>query len=80
MWFHHLLSNGCSAVNGCRQKVGLHNILHAIVMQYLFSENGSVISVNFLQLFSNGAAFNTQGRSSLTSYAISRSLSHAMHL
>ncbi len=38
------------------------------------------LAVNLHHLFSNGVAFNTQSRRSLTSYAISRSLSHAIHL
>jgi len=37
---------------------------------YLISEVGSVILWNLDQLISNGVAFNTQSRSSLTSYAI----------
>ncbi len=66
---------------GMRQlKLGLHDILHAIVMRISSVKTVLWLAVNFLQLFSNGAAFNTQSRSSLTSYAISRSLSHAMHL
>jgi len=61
-------------------QLGLHDILHAIVMRISSVKAVLWLAVNLLQLFSNGAAFNTQSRSSLTSYAISRSLSHAMHL
>ncbi len=40
----------------------------------------SWLAVNLHHLFSDGAAVNTQSRSSLTSYAILRSESKAIHL
>ncbi len=59
--------------------VGLHDILRAIVMRISSVKTVLWLAENHLQLFSNGAAFNTQSRCSLTNYTISRSLSHAMH-
>ncbi len=50
--------------------LGLHDILHAIVMRISSVKTVLWLAVNLLQLFSNGAAFNTQSRSSRTSYAI----------
>ncbi len=50
--------------------VGLHDILHAIVMRISTVKTVLWLAVNLHHLFSNGAAFNTQSRSSLTSYAI----------
>ncbi len=61
-------------------KLGLHGILHAIVMRISSVKTVLWLAVNLHQLFSNGAAFNTQSLRSLTSNAISRSLSHAIHL
>ncbi len=55
-------------------------ILHAIVMRISSVKTVLWLAVNLHQLFSDGAAFNTQSRRSLTNYAISRSLSHAIHL
>ncbi len=60
--------------------LGLHGILHAIVMRISSVKTVLWLAVNLHQLFSDGAAFNTQSCRSLTSYAISRSLSHAIHL
>ncbi len=60
--------------------VGLHDILHAIVMCISSVKTVLWLAVNLHQLFSNGAVFNAQSRSSLTSYAISRSLLHAIHV
>ncbi len=51
-------------------KLGLHDILHAIVMRISSVKTVLWLAVNLLQLFLNGAAFNTQSRSSRTSYAI----------
>ncbi len=42
--------------------------------------NKKLSVLNLHQLFSNGAAVNTQSRSSLISYAVSRSYSNAIHL
>ncbi len=56
---------------------GLHDILHAIVMCISSVKTVLWLAVN---LFSNGVAFNTQSHRSPTSYAILRSLSHAIHL
>ncbi len=53
--------------------VGLGDISHAIVMRISSVKPVPWLAVNLHHLFSNGAAFNTQSRSSLTSYAISRS-------
>ncbi len=60
--------------------LGLHDILHAIVMCVSSVKTVLWLAVNLHQLFSHGVAFNTQNHSSLTSYAISRSLSHSIHL
>ncbi len=62
----------------CELRLGLHDILHAIVMRISTVKTVLWLAVNLHQLFSNGAAFNTQSRRSLTSNAISRSLSHAI--
>ncbi len=51
-------------------ELGLHDILHAIVMRISSVKTVLWLVVNLHHLFSNGAAFNTQSRSSLTSYAI----------
>ncbi len=50
--------------------VGLQDILHAIVMRISSVKTVLWLAVNLHHLFSNGAAFNTQSRSFLTSYAI----------
>ncbi len=50
--------------------LGLHDILHAKVMRISSVKPVPWLAVNLHHLFSNGAAFNTQSRSSLTSYAI----------
>ncbi len=60
--------------------VGLHDISHAIVMRISSVKPALWLEINLHHLFSDGVAFNTQSRSLLTSYAISRSLSHAIHL
>ncbi len=60
--------------------VGLGDISHAICMRISSVKPVPWLAVNLHHLFSNGAAFNTQSRSSLTSYAISRSLSQLNHL
>ncbi len=49
--------------------LGLGDILHAIVMRISSVKPVSWLAVNLHHLFSNGAAFNTQSRSSQTSYA-----------
>ncbi len=51
-------------------KLGLRDILHAIVMCISSVKPVLWFVINLHQLFSNGAAFNTQSRRSLTSYAI----------
>ncbi len=61
-------------------RLGLHDILHAIVMHISSVKPVPWLALNLHHLFSNGAAFNTQSRRSLTSYAISRSISQAIHL
>ncbi len=53
--------------------VGLDDISHAICMRISSLKPVPWLAVNLHHLFSNGAAFNTQSRKSLTSYAISRS-------
>ncbi len=50
--------------------IAIANILHAIVMRISSIKTLMWLAVNLHQLFSNGDAFNTQSRSSLTSYAI----------
>ncbi len=50
-------------------KIGLHDILHAICMRITSVKPVPWLAVNLHHLFSNGAAFNTQSRRSLTSYA-----------
>ncbi len=49
---------------------GLHDILHAIVMHISSVKPVLWLLIHLHHLFSNGAAFNTQSRSSPTSYAI----------
>ncbi len=49
--------------------VGLGDILHAICMRISSVKPVPWLAVNLHHLFSNGAAFNTQSRSSQTSYA-----------
>ncbi len=61
-------------------RLGLHDNLHAIVMRISSVKTVLWLAVNLHHLLSNGAAFNTHSRRSLTSYAISRSISHAIHL
>ncbi len=54
-------------------QVGLHDILHAIVMRISSVKPVLWLVLNLHHLLSNpvdGAAVNTQSRSSLTSYAI----------
>ncbi len=51
-------------------KVGLNDILHAIVMPILSVKTFLWLAINLHQLLSNGAAVNTQSRRSLTSYVI----------
>ncbi len=50
--------------------VELHDILHVIVMCISSVKTVLWLAVNLHHLFSNGAAFNTQSCSSLTSYTI----------
>ncbi len=50
-------------------KLGLGDILHAIVMRISSVKPVPWLALNLHHLFSNGAAFNTQSRSSQTSYA-----------
>ncbi len=45
-------------------ELGLHDILHAIVMRISSVKTVLWLAIHLLQLFSNGAAFNTQSRSS----------------
>ncbi len=59
---------------------GLHDILHAIVVRISSVKTVLSLAVNLHHLLSDGAAFNTQSCRSLTSYAISRSKSNAIHL
>ncbi len=49
--------------------LGLGDILHAICMRISSVKPVPWLAVNLHHLFSNGAAFNTQSRSSQTSYA-----------
>ncbi len=58
----------------------LGNISHAICMRISSVKPVPWLAVNLHYLFSNGAAFNTQSHRSLTSEAISRSFSKAIHL
>ncbi len=51
-------------------QVGLHDILHATVMRISSVKMVLWLAKNLHQLFSNDTPFNTQSRSSLTSYAI----------
>ncbi len=51
-------------------ELGLHDILHAIVMRISSVKPVLWLALNLHHLLSSGAAFNTQSRSSLTSYAI----------
>ncbi len=51
-------------------RLEMHDILHAIVMRITSVKTVLWLAVNLHHLFSNGAAFNKQSRSSLTSYAI----------
>ncbi len=60
--------------------VGLGDISHAICMRISSVKPVLWLAVNLHHLFSNGAAFNTQSRKSLTSDAISRSLSQMNRL
>ncbi len=64
----------------CMYMLGLGDIAHAILMRISSVKPVPWLAVNLHHLFSNGAAFNTQSRRSLTSYAISRSESKAIHL
>ncbi len=72
---HHSVSltecNLCVRRRKLTAVVGLGDISHAICMRISSVKPVSWLAVN--HLFSNGAAFNTQSRKSLTSYAISRS-------
>ncbi len=60
--------------------LGLGDISHAICMRISSVKPIPWLEVNLHHLFSNGAAFNTQSRRSLTSDAISLSLSQMNHL
>ncbi len=51
-------------------KLGLQVISHAIVMRISSVKSVLLLLINLHHLLSNGAAFNTQSHSSLTSYAI----------
>ncbi len=57
--------------------LGLHD---AIVMHVSSVKPVLWLEIYLHHLFSDGAAFTTQSLSSLTSYAIPRSLSHAIHV
>ncbi len=59
----------------CRthSKLGLGDISHAILMRISSVKPVLWLVVNLHHLFSDGAAFNTRSRRSLTSHAISRS-------
>ncbi len=48
--------------------IGLHDILHAIVMRISSVKTVLWLAVNLHHLFSNGAAFNTQSRRSHAKY------------
>ncbi len=50
-------------------KVGMGDILHAICMRISSVKQVPWLALNLHHLFSNGAVFNTQSRSSQTSYA-----------
>ncbi len=50
--------------------VGLHDISHAIVMRISSVKPVTWLVINLHHMHSDGATFNTQSRSSLTSYAI----------
>ncbi len=82
LWFMGIKKNEC--VDFCYYRLviftQLHNILHAIVMCISSVKTVLWLAVNLHHLFSNGGAVNTQTHISLTSNAISRSLSHAIHL
>ncbi len=59
-------------------KLGLGDISHVICMRISSVKPVPWLAANLHHLFSNGAAFNTLSRRSLTSDAISRSLSSAI--
>ncbi len=59
--------------------VGLHDISHAIVMRISSVKLVIWLVIKLCHVHSDGA-FNTQSRSSLSSYAISRSALQAIHL
>ncbi len=63
-----------------RWKLGLHDKSHGIVKRISSVKPVLSLLVNIHHVLSDGAAFNTQSRRSLTSYAISRSLSEEIHL
>ncbi len=54
----------CSFLVQCLLELGLHDILHAIVMRISSVKTVLWLAVNLHQLFSDGAAFNTLSRSS----------------
>ncbi len=60
--------------------VGLGDISDTMIMRILSVKPVPWLAVNLHHLLSNGAAFNTQSRRSLTSYAILRSLSQMNRL
>ncbi len=57
--------------SGLHSELGMGDILHAIWMRISSVKPVPWLALNLHHLFSNGAAFNTQSRKSLTSYAIS---------
>ncbi len=64
----------------CNYDVGLGHISNDMIMRISSVKPVPWLAVNFHHLFSNGAAVNTQSRRSLTSYAISSSLSQINRL
>ncbi len=72
---HQRTVQDCNPASQCvYYPLGLHDIFHAIVMRISSVKPVLWLAVNLHPLLSDGAAFNTHSRSSLTSYPISRSL------
>ncbi len=59
----------CQIFISFKFKVGMGDILHAICMRISSVKPVPWLALNLHHLFSNGAVFNTQSRSSQTSYA-----------
>ncbi len=79
-WAQHFNLNTGTRANSYTSQLGLGDISHAIITRILSVKPVSWLAVNLHHLLSNGAAVNTQSRSSLTSYAISRPLSQMNRL